>query len=219
MKTRIMIAGGTGLVGKQVVARLAGSNDADAHMLLRPLSGTPTLGVGQHVGEPANWPGIIRELKSEVAISCLGTTMKQAGSQDAFRAVDHDLVLSVAQAARDAGARHFIAVSSVGASSRSANFYLKIKGEVEDALCAMGFERVDLIRPGLLTGERGGERRIGERIGIMLSPLTDLFMLGALSKYASTPSAKVAQAIVKLALTGGKGQFIHENDAIRALAG
>jgi uncharacterized protein YbjT (DUF2867 family) len=219
MKTRIVIAGGTGLVGRQVVAGLAESEHADAHMLLRPLSGTPMLGVRQHVGEPANWPSIIRELKPEVFVSCLGTTMKQAGSQAAFRAVDHDLVLSVAKAAREAGVRHFIAVSSVGASSKSANFYLKTKGRVEDALRAMNFERLDLIRPGLLTGGERKDSRPGEAIGIMLAPLTDLFMLGSLSKYASTPSANVAQAIVILALGGGQGQFIHENQEIRALAG
>ncbi len=219
MKKGIVIAGGTGLVGKQVVAELAGLDTVDLHMLLRPLSGTPMLGIGQHVGDPRDWPAIIRELRPEVSISCLGTTMKQAGSQAAFRAVDHDLVLAVARAAREAGARQFVSVSSVGASSRSSNFYLKTKGEVEDALRAMDFERLDLIRPGLLTGGARKDSRPGESLGILLAPLTDLFMLGPLGRYASTRSGKVAGAIVTLALGGGQGKFIHENDGIRVLAG
>jgi uncharacterized protein YbjT (DUF2867 family) len=219
MKKRIVIAGGTGLVGQQVVSELVGLDGINVHMLLRPLSGTPILGVSQHVGDPANWPDIIDELRPDVVVSCLGTTMKQAGSQDAFRAVDHDLVLAVARSARLTGARQMIAVSSVGASSQSSNFYLKTKGEVEDMLRAMDFERLDIIRPGLLTGGKRKDYRPGESLGIMLAPLTDLLMLGSLSKYASSPSIKVAQAIVSLALAGGHGRFIHENLSIKALAG
>lgn len=219
MKKRILIAGGTGLVGRQVVSELAGMEGVDLHLLLRGLSGTPVLGVSQHVGDPKDWPAMVRDVKPDVVISCLGTTIRTAGSQSAFRAVDYDLPLSIAQAALETGTPHFISVSSVGASVGSANFYLKTKGQLEDALQAMDFERVDMIRPGLLTGGNRAETRTGESIGIMLAPLTDLFMLGPLAKYASTPSAKVAQAIVTLALGSGHGKFIHENDAIRTLAG
>jgi hypothetical protein len=86
-------------------------------------------------------------------------------------------------------------------------------------MTALGFERLDLLRPGLLTGGERPDSRPGERIGILLSPLTDLLMIGGLSRYRSIPSAKVAQAAVTLALGGGHGRHIHENDAIRALAG
>jgi uncharacterized protein YbjT (DUF2867 family) len=216
---KILVAGATGLIGKQVVAELAGVEGVETHILVRRAPEKAPLGVKVHALNPAEWASAIAAAKPDVAISCLGTTMRTAGSKEAFRAVDFDLVVAVAKAARTAGARQMIAVSSVGASSKGSNFYLKTKGEAEDAMAALDFERLDLLRPGLLTGGERPEARPGESIGILLSPLTDLLMIGGLSRYRSIPSAKVAQAAVTLALGGGHGKHIHENDAIRALAG
>ncbi len=217
--TKILVAGATGLIGKQVVAELAGLEGIETHILARRAAEQMPLGVKLHALDAAEWAGAIAAVKPDVAISCLGTTMRTAGSKAAFRAVDFDLVVAVAKAARAAGARQMISVSSVGASSRASNFYLKTKGEAEDAMTALDFERLDLLRPGLLTGGSRPDSRPGEAIAIMLSPLTDLLMIGGLSRYRSIPSAKVAQAAVTLALGGGYGKYIHENDAIRALAG
>jgi uncharacterized protein YbjT (DUF2867 family) len=216
---QMVIAGATGLIGRQVTEELAGLAGIALHALLRRKAEDLPANVHQCVAPAEDWPAVMSTLRPEVAICCLGTTIKVAGSQAAFRAVDHDLVLAFAKAARLAGAQHMIAVSSVGASAQSSNFYLKTKGETEDGLRALVFDRVDILRPGLLTGGNRTDSRPGEAIGIMLSPLTDLLMLGPLAKYRSTPSAKVAQAIVTLALAGGHGTYSHENDAIRALAG
>jgi uncharacterized protein YbjT (DUF2867 family) len=216
---KIVIAGGTGLVGGQVIDRLARLIDVEVHLLLRKALEKQQPSIVQHVLAPEQWPLAVQQMLPDVAISCLGTTIRTAGSQDAFRAVDHDLILSFAGAAKKASARHMIVVSSVGARAKSSNFYLKTKGETEDALRALGFERLDILRPGLLTGGQRPDSRPGEAIGILLSPLTDLLMLGPLARYRSTPSAKVAQAIATLALGCGRGQHIHENDAICALAG
>jgi uncharacterized protein YbjT (DUF2867 family) len=216
---RIVLAGATGLVGRQVAEELGMLDTVEVHTLLRRKADNMPPAVKQHVVPTEEWPDIVADLRPDIAISCLGTTIRTAGSQTAFRAVDHDLVIAFAKAAREAGAQQMISISSVGAAAKSGNFYLKTKGETEGALRAMDFARVDLIRPGLLTGGTRPDSRPGEAIGIMLSPLTDLLMFGPLARYRSTPSAKVAQAVVTLALCGGQGQFIHENDAIRALAG
>ena len=219
MKGRIVVAGGTGLVGKQVVAELAGLDVTETHMLSRNSAVTPPLGIKQHIAPTENWPDIVRKLKPETAICTLGTTMKMAGSKSAFRAVDHDLILAFATAAREAGAQQFICVSSVGALVGSPNFYLNTKGEVEAALTAIDFDRLDILRPGLLTGGKRTESRLGESLASLISPISDLLMLGPLSKYRSTPSDRVARAIVTLALGGGYGRFIHENYSISALSG
>jgi uncharacterized protein YbjT (DUF2867 family) len=216
---KIIVAGATGLIGQQVVAELAELEGVETHILVRRAPERIPLGVTIHALDAVQWPDAIAAIKPDVAISCLGTTMRTAGSKEAFRAVDYDLVLSVAKAARAAGAQQMVAVSSVGASSKTGNFYLKTKGEAEDAMAALGFERLDLLRPGLLTGGERPESRPGESIGILISPLTDLLMIGGLSRYRSIPAAKVAQAAVTLALNGGHGKHIHENDSIRALAG
>ena len=86
-------------------------------------------------------------------------------------------------------------------------------------MAQLGFDRVDFLRPGLLTGGERPESRPGESVAILLAPLTDLLMVGGLSRYRSIPALVVAQAIAHLALAGGQGRHIHENDVIRALAG
>jgi uncharacterized protein YbjT (DUF2867 family) len=211
----MLLVGATGMVGSAVVR----AAPAGLHVLARrPVDDLPA-GVHQTVAPTQGWPDAIARAAPAVVASALGTTIRQAGSQAAFRAVDHDLLLAVAGAARDAGARHFITVSSVGASARSGNFYLRTKGEAEAALGAMGFARLDILRPGLLTGERKGPLRAGEALAMLAAPVTDALMHGGLRRYRSVPGTTVARAIVALAQGGGTGTHIHEHDAIVRLAG
>ncbi|MBL0923698.1 MAG: NAD-dependent epimerase/dehydratase family protein [Sphingomonadaceae bacterium] len=215
---KILMAGGSGLVGKQVSALLA-ARDVDVHLVSRRAS-TPLLSaITEHVAPTGDWPAIIDDIKAEIAISCLGTTIRTAGSRDAFRTVDHDLVLTLARASRDAGTRHFISISSVGAVPASGSFYLRTKAETEQGLRQIGFKRLDVMRPSLLTGGQREDHRPGEALGIFLSPIIDMLMIGSMRKYASTPSGKVAKAIVALTNRSEAGVFIHENDSIGALAG
>ena len=208
----ILLIGATGLVGG-IVARLARPTT-----LVRRAPDDQDSQPEMDVAPSEQWPAVIAGRRPATLISCLGTTIRQAGSQAAFRAVDHDLVLACARAAKGAGARHMIAVSSVGASSKASNFYLRTKGEVEDALRALGFDRLDLLRPGLLTGNRAGPPRLGEGIAMAAAPLTDALLHGSLRRYRSIPAERVARAIVTLTGERASGAHIHENDAIRALA-
>lgn len=143
--TTTWIAGATGLVGRALRAEWP-----DAIALARkPLPGMTTVDYAR----PASFatlpaPGLV--------LIALGTTMVQAGSREAFRAADFDAVLAVARAARMAGATRCALVSALGASAGSAVFYNRVKGEAEDALIALGFERLVIARPSLLDGERAG---------------------------------------------------------------
>lgn len=210
-----LLIGATGMIGGAVIAH-AGAMPLTI-LARRELDELP----GQHallVAPPERWADVIAVERPRVLISCLGTTIRQAGSQAAFRAVDHDLILSAARGARMAGATQMIVVSSVGASAKSRNFYLKTKGETEDGLRALGFERLDILRPGLLMGERPGPPRLGEGIAAMAAPLTDALLHGSLRRYRSIPGEIVARAIVALAGNPQPGVRIHENDAMRRLA-
>ncbi|WP_067113090.1 NAD-dependent dehydratase [Sphingopyxis granuli] len=209
----ILLIGATGLVGRGVVAamddrpltilaRRAVDGAPDGHALVAPLE---------------RWADIIAAERPATLICCLGTTIRQAGSQAAFRAVDHDLVLAAARGARLGGARQMIVVSSVGASAKSRNFYLRTKGEMEADLRALDFVRLDILRPGLLTGTREGAPRLGEGIAMMAAPFTNALLHGTLRRYRSIPAATVARAIVRLSGQGESGVHVHENDAIRAL--
>lgn len=218
MSRKIVIAGGSGLVGKQAAEMLARAGFA-VHLVSRRPSHALAPNIAEHVAPTADWPAIVARLKPDVAISGLGTTIRTAGSRAAFRAVDHDLVLAFAQASHDTGARHFITISSVGAMPASSNFYLRTKADMEQGLRNIGFQRLDIMRPSLLTGGQRDDRRPGEALGILLSPFVDILMFGPMRKFASTPSGKVAKAIANLAKSADHGVFIHENESINTLAG
>ncbi len=211
----ILVIGATGLVGRAVIERFGAAPVA-------VLARRAVEGLAPHhtalVAPSDRWGDMIAAERPGVLICCLGTTIRQAGSQAAFRAVDHDLVLAAARGAKAGGTPHMITVSSVGAAAKSANFYLRTKGETEEDLRALGFDRLDLIRPGLLRGNRPGPQRLGEGLATIAAPLTDALLHGAFRRYRSISGDTVAAAIVALAAQGGSGVHIHENDAIRALA-
>ena len=216
--TKVILAGATGLVGGEVAKLLAGSAH-ELHIIGRRAAENSPKGVTQHIAPTSDWPDLIVQIGAEVAISCLGTTMKIAGSKEAFASVDLDLVLSFARAAKKGGARQIMAVSSTMAEPDSSNFYLKTKGQAEQGIVDLGFERPDFLRSGLLRGERAGVFRAGEAIGMLVSPVTDMLLMGAFRKYRSIAARDVARAMANLVGAEPKGHFIHENDAILSLAG
>ena len=211
----ILLVGATGLIGRAVIAAV-GARPLTI-LARRAIDDLPA----QHapfVAPPERWADIIAAEAPSVLVSCLGTTIRQAGSQAAFRAVDHDLILSAARGARAGGATQMIVVSAVGAAAMSRNFYLRTKGETEEGLRALGFDRLDILRPGLLTGDRPGPVRLGEGIATVAAPLVNAMLRGSLRRYRSISGATVARAIVGLAGQGGTGVHIHENDAMCSLA-
>jgi uncharacterized protein YbjT (DUF2867 family) len=207
----ILLAGATGLIGGQLLALLPADK---LHLVTRRALDTKA---DQSVEAPDLWPQAIAAGNADCAISTLGTTIRQAGSQAAFRAVDFDLIIAVARAAYAAGARHFILVSSVGASAKSSNFYLRTKGETEDAVKSVGFDRVDILRPGLLRGDRGGPARWVERLTLGVSPLTDLLTPFVLDQYRSIEAVTVARAVAQLTRQTEGGVHIHHNREMLAL--
>lgn len=141
------IAGATGLVGRALAAELP----QGLALVRRPTSGLPIPTATVDYGSPVSFSALPAPDRLFIA---LGTTMKQAGSRAAFRAADFDAVLTVARAAREAGATHCGLVSALAANARSSVFYNQVKGEAEDALIALGFERLLIAHPSLLDGER-----------------------------------------------------------------
>lgn len=211
---RIVMTGASGLVGGQVLPKLQG------HGLTligrRNLPAAPPDAI-ERVGPIAEWPERVSQSACEVAICCLGTTIRAAGSQAAFAAVDRDAVFAFAKAAKAAGARRFLMVSSVGASPAARNFYLKTKGEAEAGVKALGFDRVDIFRPGLLRGERQGPKRPGEAIMMAISPLTDLLTPHVFDQYRSIAADSVAGAIAACVGKSESGIHVHENRDILGL--
>lgn len=217
---RIALVGATGLIGSQVIRACMGRSDVRLVAVARREVKLPKgARMELFVAEPENWGEVLEALRPTALICALGTTWKKAGeSEEAFRAVDHKLVLDTACAAQAAGVERLVAVSSVGADPLSRNFYLRVKGEVEAELSKVGFKRLDLLRPGLLKGKRGDDRRLGERLGIIASPIVDPFLNGKWRKYRSIDALAVAQGAIGFAGRRAGGRFTHENDSIRRSA-
>ena len=217
---RLALVGATGLVGRHVVEACVGRRDLRLAAVARremPLPKGATMEM--FVAEPSHWGDVFEALRPRALICALGTTWKQAGEDEAaFRAVDYDLVLETARAAKAQGCDRMVVVSSVGADAHAKQFYLRVKGEVERELGRVGFHRLDILRPGLLRGERAGDRRPAERLAIAASPLFNLLLHGKYAQYRAIEAETVAQACLALALKPARGRFAHPNSGIERAA-
>lgn len=222
----VLLAGATGLVGSEVLARLLARPDGPRVVapVRRPvlLRHARLLAPVLPLADPGSDEALAACLcdsdpPAAIYVCCLGTTIRAAGSREAFLAVDRDLVLRLGAVARRAGAGHAILVSSVGASAQSDNFYLRVKGEAERGLAELGFARVDILRPGLLLGARA-EHRPGEAVARRLAPFLDRLLVGGLRRYRAIAAAEVAAAAVALCDEAAEGRYVHEYAALRALA-
>ena len=205
----IVLAGGTGVIGQALLDHAGNTHDIIT-VGRRPTERAAHEIVADFTNLPALPP-------AETAICVLGTTIGKAGSRKAFYAVDYGAVMSFAQAARAAGTRQFIVVTAVGADPSSAVFYSRVKGEVERNLRAMGFDRLDIVQPGLLRGPRS-EKRPVESLLKAIAPLTDLAMQGAWRRYRSVHANVVARSLLQACANTTSGVFIHQFEDIRRLA-
>ncbi|EIK93598.1 hypothetical protein PMM47T1_26333 [Pseudomonas sp. M47T1] len=204
----ILLAGATGLTGEHLLDRLL--NEPTVSRVLaptrRPLAEHPHL--ENPVGKFSDLlPGL--DGRVDVAYCCLGSTIKQAGSQEAFREVDHDMVVAYAQRARDMGARHLLVISAIDADDTSKIFYNRVKGETERDLKAQGWPQLTIARPSLLLGSRI-EPRLGEQL---VAPLAKLIP----GKYRGIEACQLARALWRLALEEQDGIRVVESDELRRL--
>jgi uncharacterized protein YbjT (DUF2867 family) len=212
-----LVAGGTGLVGSACLR----------HLLARRAY-ERVIAVGRRAPDIRD-PGLERRVVGldgldgldlphvDAAFCALGTTIANAGSQAAFRRVDFDAVVAFARCAARASARHFVLVSSVGADAASTNFYLRVKGETEQAVSHIGFRGVSILRPSLLIGPRA-ESRPAEAVARAIVPLANPLLVGPLRRYRSIAAEAVGAAMVGAGLAARPGVQTLEYDDMLALA-
>lgn len=216
MSRTALLAGATGLVGSHVLEDLL-ADDTWSRVVTVGRRATPQrhekleqrvldLGTIEAQGDLPHADDIF---------CCLGTTIKQAGSQAAFRRVDHDFVLALARGGLRIGATQFLLISGIGADPESRVFYSRVKGEVETEIRKLPYRAVQLFRPGLLLGERN-EFRFGERVAMLVVPLVHPFLLGRLRRYHSIQASDVAHAMVRIAREAPRGPNVFEYDGMRA---
>lgn len=206
------IAGATGLIGSHLLELMKDDAVIESAQVLsrRPLDLTPKFTVIQGDLMQPHFTGPV-----DAAFCALGTTMAVAGGKEAFYHVDHDLVMAFAHAAKEQGAQTFVLVSSIGADAGTSNFYLKVKGETENDLKALGFRSLIILRPSLLMGERK-QFRIGELFGKGMMTLFNPLMLGPLAKYRGIHGRTVAKAMLRLAKEDLPGVHVLESDRLQA---
>ena len=205
----ILLAGGTGVIGQALLDQAG-----HAHNIITVGRRATERAAQEVVADFSNLPHLP---PADTAICVLGTTIGKAGSREAFHAIDYGAVMSFAHAAKAAGARHFLIVTAIGASPSSAVFYSRVKGEVERDLRATGFDRLDIMQPGLLRGPRSETRPV-ESLLKVIAPLTDLAMQGPWRRYRSVHAEAVARSLLQACEKTTSGVFIHQFEDIRRLA-
>nr|WP_299415731.1 oxidoreductase [uncultured Emticicia sp.] len=211
MKTALIV-GATGLIGKHLTQKLLTSNfyEKVSVIVRKPLNIIhPKL--EQIVIDFDNLDA--SKVKADDIFCCLGTTMKQAGSKDAFYKVDFTYPLNFAKAGLANGAKQFLVVSSMGADKKSMVYYSRVKGEIENALSDLNYPTLIILRPSMLAGERENPR-IGEKIGKVVM---DFFAPLMPDKYKVIAGEKVAQAMLELAQKNFKNKAIFESDSLQKI--
>jgi uncharacterized protein YbjT (DUF2867 family) len=213
-----LVAGGSGLCGGYALDALLEAPDISRVVAVsrRPL-GREHSRLANRIVQFEQLESQLKGVSCDAALCCLGTTIRKAGSQQRFRAVDVDAVVTFARAARAANARRFIVVSAVGANSDSRNFYLRTKGEMEEAVSALGFESLDILQPSVLLSWRG-EMRPLELLATAFMPLANPLLRGKYEPYRGISARTVGQAMLGAMRSGRRGVQHYTHDGIEALA-
>ena len=192
--TTSIIAGSTGLIGRNVIEVLSNKKQSAIALTRRSIPNLPPNVTEMIIDFDAFEKAGSLPYCNNIFI-CLGTTIKIAGSQENFRKVDLDYCINIAKKAKESGAETLSLISSIGANSSSKNFYLRTKGELEESIQELGFSTVNIFRPSFLVGERS-EKRLAEKIAIKFAKVMNLFLIGSANKYRSVKAESLAKTMV-----------------------
>lgn len=218
MSQTAVVIGGTGLTGSHLVnSLLHDERFSKVKVLLRTPSLQPRPGLEPIIVDFNDEESLSPALRGDVIFCCIGTTIRKAGSQAKFRDVDFTIPVRCATIARRQGMPLFLLMSSMNAATTSRNFYLRTKGDTENAIMALGFPGYHIFRPSMLVGARK-EIRIGEWFGYLLSGLFFFLLQGKLKKYRPIKASDVALAMIHAAVNTPSGAHLHESDKIKETA-
>lgn len=216
--TTALIAGATGLIGNELLHRLLDGQHYDRVIALvrSPLS----LKHPKLIEIIVNFDRL-ETIEHHFAVDdvycCLGTTIKQAKSQEAMHKVDVQYPLTIAKLAHAQGAAQFVLVSAMSADADSRIFYSRIKGELEQQIREIPFKSISIMQPSLLLGDRK-EFRLGERIAAIIFPALSFLLVGPLAKYRAIRGSSVAQAMYRIGLQGTSGIHVYSSEMIASIA-
>jgi uncharacterized protein YbjT (DUF2867 family) len=208
MNKTALLAGASGLTGGYLLNLLLESPEYSSVIAyVRKSSGLTHPKLKEIV---VDWENLQEPVAAEDVFCCLGTTIKKAGSQEAFRRVDYDYPLQLAQIQLRGGSQQFLLVSAMGADAKSAIFYSRVKGELENALQSIGYKSLHIFRPSFIAGPRK-ESRTGEKIGLAIFSLLSPLFIGPLKKYAPIHAEHIARAMLRTAQKVVSGTKVYDS--------
>jgi uncharacterized protein YbjT (DUF2867 family) len=215
-KTALVI-GASGLVGTEILKRLATDPEySDVKIFVRKKLALLNSKFEQIITDFNNLQEVADKIKGDVVFCTMGTTIKAAGSQEAFVKVDYTYVVNFAELAKQNNVSRFVVVSSLGVSESGGNFYLTVKRDVENALKRLNFPSLIIVRPSMLLGKRD-EFRLGELIGKVMMKGFSFVFIGKLKKYKAIEASTVAKAMIALSKTSLDETVVFESDRLQVL--
>jgi uncharacterized protein YbjT (DUF2867 family) len=216
-KKTSLVLGATGLIGRHLLSLLLQDK---RYSLVRVLVRKPLpiqhAKLQQITANFDNLSAYADSFAVDEVFCCLGTTIKKAGSQEAFYKVDATYPYEAAKLAKEKGARQYLIVTAMGADKNSRIFYNRVKGEVEEKIGTLNFPSFHILHPSLLMGERN-EKRTGEQIGQAVMGTLGFLMVGPLKKYRAIEGSQVAKAMLYIANQNLTGKHIFESDQLQEL--
>jgi uncharacterized protein YbjT (DUF2867 family) len=198
-KKTALVIGANGLVGSELLKSLLVAPEySKITVLVRKTLGIEASNLEEKIINFENLADYKESFKVDDVFCCLGTTIKKAKSQEAFKKVDVDYPLEMAKLSKEMDCKKFLVISSMGADPKSSVFYNRMKGTLEEGLQAMNLNSLQIFRPSLLLGNRK-EFRFGEKVGSIIARGLIFLFVGALRKYRPIKAAKVADAMYKVA--------------------
>jgi uncharacterized protein YbjT (DUF2867 family) len=208
MNKTALIAGASGLTGGYLLTQLL--DDPEYSTVIAYVRKSSGLTHPKLKEILVDWETLLEPVAAEDVFCCLGTTIKKAGSQEAFRRVDYDYPLQLAQLQYRGGSQQFLLVSAMGADAKSAIFYSRVKGELENALQSIGYKSLHIFRPSFIAGPRK-ESRPGEKIGLAIFSLLSPLFIGPLKKYAPIQAEHIARAMLRTAQKNEPGMRFYDS--------
>ena len=217
MKKTAILFGATGLIGNLLLDELIDSDEySEIKIFVRQPVGLSHEKVKEFEVDFLTPDAFLNKITGDDVFICLGTTIKKAGSIKRMEEIDRDLPIRLATSAFTNGVKRIAVVSSMGAAPGSSNYYLRIKGEMEQEILKLKFENIAIVRPSILLGERK-EKRIGETAGKIFMKVFHPFLLGKMKKFRAIHGKDVAKAMVAI-LQKEQVKNIYESDELQKIA-
>ncbi|MGB6409411.1 MAG: NAD(P)H-binding protein [Planococcus donghaensis] len=214
-----LLAGASGLVGKELLhILLNSSNYSQVIILVRQPLEIAHEKLQQVTTDFDKLEEYAKYFDVDDVYCCLGTTIKKAGSQEAFKKVDYDYPLKMAELAASQQAKNFLVITALGADSTSRVFYSRTKGQLQLRLKKIGLTALHIFQPSLLLGDRK-EFRLGEKAAASLSPVYSRFLKGKMEKYKPVEAKSVALAMYEVAQIERTGNYTYPSDRIETISG